>query len=202
MKATYLLTKSKNVARRLLLEWGGPKMRESIWNREFSKGQWDCLKDTVGDCVYEFIEKYCNGGSILDLGCGSGSTGNELDITRYGSYTGIDVSGVAIDVAHERAKANGRSNKNEYAQSDITTYVPHQKYNVILFRDSIYYLPASKIQSVLDRYSAYLESSGVFIVRIFNREQYVHYVDRIESNYRLVERYWPSATKTAVLIFQ
>ena len=198
----YLAAKIKNIIRAILLKWGGTRIRERIWNREFSGGRWNCLEATPDDPVYQLVEKYCNRGNILDLGCGSGSTGNELKITQYNSYTGIDVSGTAIQMAIERSKANGRSNKNEYYQSDIFNYRTSQKYNVILFRDTIYYLPLSKIKNLLNRYSSHLEDNGLFIVRMYDRENGAQYVNLIESNYKLVEKYLPAATKTIVLVFR
>jgi SAM-dependent methyltransferase len=202
MMAVYPVVKIRNVIRGILLAWGGKRIKEWIWNREFSGGRWDCLKDTAGDCVYKFIEKYCNNGSILDLGCGSGNTGNELDITRYNHYTGIDISGVAIKNAIDRIKLGNRGDKNLYYQFDIAKYIPNQKYNVVLFRDSIYYSPVSSIKPLLDRYSSFLKDNGVFIIRICDREAYGEYVELIESHYKLIERYRPEMEKTTVLVFR
>lgn len=198
----HLTTKIRNIMRRGVLQWGGVKFKKYIWNDEFLKGRWDCLRNTPGDCVYKYIEQYCNKGSILDLGCGSGNTGNELDINQYSTYTGVDVSSVAIQFALERTKANDRSKKNNYCQSDIYTYTPCQKYNVILFRESIYYLPLNKIRPLFKRYSLYLENNGVFIVRIADRFHYGQYVDMIESNYKIVEQYLETTTKTIVFVFR
>lgn len=197
-----LISKLSSVLRWALLLWGGTRIREYIWNREFSGGRWTCLEDTAGDCVYRLVEKYSNGGSILDLGCGSGNTGEELDSSKYEAYTGVDVSGVAIRTARERAKASGRDKQNRYYQSDILKYVPHDKYHVILLRDSIYYLPTAKAKLLLDRYSVYLEDKGVFVVRLYDKDNAKQYVDLIQSNYKLVERDWPTTTKTGVLVFR
>lgn len=198
----FIIRKLNGVLRGALLLWGGTRIREYIWNREFSGGRWTCLEDTAGDCVYRLVEKYSNGGSILDLGCGSGNTGEELDISKYEAYIGVDVSGVAIRTARERAKASGKDKQNSYHQSDILKYVPYDKYDVILLRDSIYYLPVAKAKLLLDRYSVYLADNGVFVVRMYDRDKAKKYVDHIQSNYKLVERYWPTTTKTGVLVFR
>ena len=104
----YAINKFQNVIRALLQEWGSARVKKNLWNREFSQGRWDYIDSTPEDCVYYYIEKYCRGGSILDLGCGSGNTGNELSCDRYGIYTGIDISDVAIQKAITRSRASRR----------------------------------------------------------------------------------------------
>src|SRR5438093_4588953 len=144
-----------------LKAWGGTAVKKKVWDKEFSNGAWDYIEHTAGDCVYQYIEKYCRKGSILDLGCGSGNTGNELLVDRYHAYTGVDISDVAVQKAKVRTLNNNRDKKNHYFQGDICSYEPDQRYDVILFRESIWYICPSKLQTVLDRYRRYLSTSGV-----------------------------------------
>ncbi len=198
----YLPGKALNVLRGLLQAYGTEKIKGYLWNIEFSRGRWDGLDKTPSDCVYQYIEKYADIGSILDLGCGSGSTGNELDATTYEHYTGVDISDVAIAKARKRSEENRRADKNRYFQSDIFSYVPTRQYDVILFRDSIYYVPSRKIKGMLDRYSKYLKRGGVFIVRMWNgNDKYRPIADTIESNFEVVERYLSDQPKAVVIVF-
>jgi chemotaxis methyl-accepting protein methylase len=48
--------------------------------------------------------------------------------------------------------------------ADILRYVPDQKYDVILFRESIYYIWKPRIRQVLTRYTDYLTPEGVLVV--------------------------------------
>jgi SAM-dependent methyltransferase len=192
-----------NILRAILQAHGARRMKKLLWDSEFSRGRWDCLETTPGDCVYPYVEKYANGGSILDVGCGSGNSGNELDPSAYRHYTGVDISGVAIERARRRTSENGRGAKNCYVQSDMLSYVPSQRYDVVLFRDSIYYLPYGKIKAVLDRYSKYLREHGVFIVRMDESGgKYTAIEHTIESNFDVVERYSAELTKVAVFVFR
>jgi SAM-dependent methyltransferase len=153
--------------------------------------------------VYGCIEKYANKGSILDLGCGSGSTGNELDATADGDYAGVDISDLANEMARRRAGENGRADKNNYLQADISDYVPTQQFNVILFRDSIYYVPRAKIKRMLDRYSQYLRERGVFTVRmcgVSGKDKTI--VDTIESGFEVVEKDLSVQPNTVVIVFR
>lgn len=203
MGLMYLAEKARNVLRGLLQTYGTKSIKRSLWNVEFSRGRWDCLETSPGDVVYGYVEKYANKGSILDLGCGSGSTGDELDATAYGDYTGVDISDVAVERARRRAEESGRAGKNKYLQVDISDYVPTQQFNVILFRDSIYYVPRAKIKRMLDRYSQYLSEGGVFIVRLWSVSgKYKKIVDTIESGFKVIEKDLSVQPNTVVIVFR
>jgi SAM-dependent methyltransferase len=196
-------TKARNGLRRVLQAYGTENIKRRMWDVEFSRGRWNCLDATPGDCVYPCVEKYANNGRVLDLGCGSGSTGNELDAATYQHYTGVDISEVAIEKARQRTDANGRGDKSRYVQSDIFSYVPDQTFDVILFRDSIYYIPRGRITSMLDRYSKHLRDTGVFIVRIASRsDKYQPIVDRIERHFDVVEERVSDQPEALVIVFR
>ena len=200
----YMVQKLWNAMRGMLQAYGGHDIKRHLWNSEFSKGRWDCLDTSSDDRVYSYVEKYANNGSILDLGCGSGSTGNELDQSAYREYIGVDISDVAIDKARRRSEANGRTSKNFYFQSDIASFVPSKKFDVILLRDSIYYLPGTKIYAVLHRYSSYLNDSGVFIVRMHDyvSGNYKTIVDILETNFTVHEKYMEDQSTMLIIVFR
>ncbi len=192
----------RNAVRGILQAYGPNKIKSYLWDYEFSRGRWDCLEATPGDVVYPFVERYSNQGSILDLGCGSGSTGNELAVSAYRDYTGIDVSSVAIEKAKIRTKENQRTDKNSYFQSGILSYTPTRHFNVILFRESIYYIPRAKIKPMLDFYSGYLEAHGVFIVRMIGGSEYGEIVHTISTSFAVVEKYVSDEPQALVLVFR
>ncbi len=198
----HLARKVGNVLRGLLQAYGTRSLKRYLWNTEFSRGRWDCLDRSPGDCVYPYVEKYANNGSILDLGCGSGSTGSELSATTYREYTGVDISDVAIGKAKRRTEEDGRAANNHYLQADISSYVPTQQFDVILFRDSIYYIPGKKIKPLMDRYSKYLKKEGVFLVRLYDsRGKYKRILDTFLNSFEVVEKY-VSDESTAVIVFR
>jgi SAM-dependent methyltransferase len=182
------VNKIRNILRGLKQGWGTPGMKRALWNREFSSGRWNFIENTSGDVVYQYIEKYCKNGSILDLGCGSGNTGCELDPSKYQDYTGVDISDFAIQMAARRSKEKQRDDKNRYFQADIATYTPTVDHNVILFRESIYYIPRPKIRRVLDKYCRYLAENGVFIVRGHAKEEGESILRVLGSGYTVVEQ--------------
>jgi len=147
------------------------------------------LDRTPDERIQSTLEKFARCGHILDLGCGSGTASLDLASAAYSSYTGIDISDIAVRKAKERAQAAGRADRNEYYQSDIVTYVPARKYQVIIFGDSIYYIPHDQIDELLKRYSRYLENDGVFVVRIHDESgKHKPILDTINSHFHIVER--------------
>ena len=198
-----LARKVENRLRGLLQVYGTPRIKTRLWDIEFSKGRWDFLDATPGDCVYPHVERYANNGRILDLGCGSGSTANELDATAYHEYTGVDISDVALDKARRRSAENGRAHKHHFVRSDIAGYAPSQQFDVILFRDSIYYVPRPQIEAMLHQYSPFLTDNGVFIVRMSNgADKYKPIADTIERNFDVVETHAFDEPNAVVIVFR
>lgn len=149
-----------------LKSYGPSNLKRLLWDREFSGGKWDFIDNTVGDCVYPFLERYAHNGSILDLGCGPGNTANELAENAYRIYVGVDISEAALGKATRRTEKIGRAGKNRFVRADFLSYVPSQQFDVILFRESMYHVPLGKVKMILDQYSKGLKNSGVFIVRL------------------------------------
>jgi SAM-dependent methyltransferase len=183
-----LTLKVRNRIRAVVQRYGPNFAKRYLWNHEFASGRWDCLDRTPDERIQAKLKKFARCGAILDLGCGSGTASVDLAPAAYSSYTGIDISDVAVRKAEERARAAGRANRNEYYQSDIVTYVPARKYQVIIFGDSIYYIPHDQIADVLKRYSKYLENDGVFVVRVHDESgKHKPILETINFHFHMVE---------------
>ena len=200
--ANDVLSRARNVWRRVLQSWGNSEVKRATWNSEFAEGRWDYIAETPGDCVYGFVEKYADKGDILDLGCGSGNTGNELDYSAYRSYVGVDVSDVAIQKAIDRTSRNGRASKNRYVRSDLLAYRPQGTYRVVLFRESLYYVPRREIAGMLKRYRRCLADDGVIVVRLCDRERYRGIRELVRRRFDVVEEFQPDDSSTVVLVFR
>jgi 2-polyprenyl-3-methyl-5-hydroxy-6-metoxy-1,4-benzoquinol methylase len=199
----YLSDKVHNVVRGLVQRYGPQTLKRRLWNAEFSAGRWDCLDNTGQARVHHEIEKYANKGAVLDLGCGWGNISIELNPFAYGFYTGVDISDVVIEKARAKAISTGRADRNEYRQSDILTFVPERQYTVILFGDSIYYIPLAQIIPLLKRYSQYLTNTGVFIVRIFDASGKLRrIVDLIENHFEVVDMNPPEYMTACIVVFR
>jgi len=163
----YIVDRTLRLARGFLLSYGPTSVKKFFWDKEFSGGKWNFIDDTAGDCVYTHLERHAAGGDILDLGCGPGNTANEVSASAYRNYVGMDISEEALAKARRRTEANGRAGKNRFEQGDFISYKPPQKFDVILFRESMYHVPINRVKPTLDRFAPYLKDGGVFMVRMF-----------------------------------
>ena len=163
----YIARRALTFLEGFLASYGPSSLKKRLWDRDFSRGKWNFIDNTAGDCVYSHLEKYAQGGDILDLGCGPGNTANELASGVYRSYIGVDISEVALEKALKRTRENGRADKNGFVRSDFLGYEPAQDFDVILFRESMYHVPYGQVLAILEKYSKHLKKNGVFIVRLY-----------------------------------
>ena len=164
--------RSVNLVVAAIKSYGPSRLKKYLWDKEFTGTKWDFIDNTAGDCVYETLEEYARNGSILDLGCGPGNTANEVAFNSYQHYVGVDISEAALEKGRKRTLESGRTSKNTFVQGDFVNYEPIQKFDVILFRESMYHVPMGKIKATLDRLSSYLKEDGVFIVRMFTGDDW------------------------------
>jgi SAM-dependent methyltransferase len=195
----YILQRTLTFVRGFLTSYGPPS------------GKWDFIDNTSGDCVYSHLERFAQGGDILDLGCGPGNTANELSSNAYRSYIGVDISEAALAKAVKRTAENGRSGKNDFVCSDFLGYRPTKEFDIILFRESMYHIPYGQVLEILEKYSKSLKKSGVFVVRLFagdHRPGKIKYrvkrkLDLIKREFDVVEsRQYDTPGVPTVLVFR
>ena len=194
--------KLSKIIRRIKQSWGTAEIKRRLWNKEFQEGRWDFIDHTQGDVVYDVVGKYCRKGRILDLGCGSGNTGCELDVDLYSTYVGVDISDIALEKAVARSRRAGRQNRNRYVRGDIVDYVPEGKFDVILFRESIYYVQGFRIAPLLIRYAESLAPEGVIIVRCHDDKVALEFLEMLRSDFRIVESSGSDADGPFVVVFR
>lgn len=151
------------------------------------------------DILYPHIEKYGAGKSILDLGCGPGTTADE--VKSYKSYTGVDVSEVALVKARFRAEEKHRA--ATFIQGDIASYIPEGNYDVIVLADALYYVPQYKIEAVLNLLLEHLTPGGVIVMRTRDDDgRRKPLLAKIESEFVILEKHLYWNDWLSVLIFR
>jgi SAM-dependent methyltransferase len=185
----------------------GPRsVKQAIWDREHAQGQWDWTRDTTResrprDIAYEVLDRHSPGADILDLGCGDGYSARMI-AGHFHEYFGIDISAVAVETARRRlADDPERAQKSHFEASDILTYVPPKKFSIILFSDCLPYFALPQVKRILRRYSGFLGTEGIFVVRLYDREKYRYIAEHIESAYRVTERVVRDDSAGVVLAF-
>ena len=195
-----ILARVRNKVRALIQSRGTVAMKRALWNKEFGSGRWDHITDNTGDFVYDAIGRYVGGGAIVDLGCGVASLGVELPAGSYSSYTGVDISDVALAKARASAERAGRARTNRYIHDDIESYLPSEPVAVILVSECIYYVPKSRVASSLKRLASRLTPNGVILVRLFERERYADYVRIIENSMHVVEEIRDENSSAVIIV--
>jgi 2-polyprenyl-3-methyl-5-hydroxy-6-metoxy-1,4-benzoquinol methylase len=149
-----------------LKSYGPSALKRILWDEEYSGNKWDFADHTESDCIYSQLQKHAANGSILDLGCGTGNTANEIATNAYEKYLGIDISEICLSKARRRSQESGRAAKNQFMCGDFLQFSTEEKFDVILLRESLYHFPIGKIEPKLNRYAKNLKDNGVFIVRL------------------------------------
>ncbi len=207
----YIVQRTLTFFRGFLMSYGPPSIKKKMWDKDFSSGKWNFIDNTSGDCVYSHLEKYAQGGDVLDLGCGPGNTANELAANVYRSYVGVDISEAALAKAVKRTAENGRADKNSFVCSDFLGYTPTKEFDIILFRESMYHIPHGQVLEILEKYSKSLKKSGVFIVRLYSgdhrpgkiKRRVTRKLDLIKREFDVVEmRQYDTPGLPTVLVFR
>jgi trans-aconitate methyltransferase len=177
----------QNKLRGAIQRYAPARVKQWLWDREFASGHWDHI-DRPPTFQHPEIERYARGGAILDIGCGPGSTGNELTPGSYASYLGVDISEVCVRLAQQRTIEAGRTATNTYCQGDALSFVPPHPMDVIVFAEAIYYMPLAAVTPMLIRYGQHLTPGGHLIIRMrLWSEKYQHIEEAIRSAGEVVE---------------
>ncbi|MCY9513258.1 class I SAM-dependent methyltransferase [Paenibacillus apiarius] len=136
------------------------------WDEEYKSNVWDYLSDITEYARYSvvcgYIRKFIAEEGILDMGCGTGILYDMLLDSEKEVYTGVDLSQEAIKMA------SAKSTKNIFHCGDINQYVPEKQYDVIVFNESLHYVPNTP--SKLLEYSKFLTPNGVIVSSLYSHK--------------------------------
>ena len=161
---------------RFVKRWAPMPIRRRLWDSEYTTGQWDYLDTSADTLPNTLIENYAANGRILDLGCGT-TRNQRLEPDSYAYYQGVDISPDAI----ERARAIGRPDSG-YDVADVVSYRPTGRYDLILLREVVYYLPPRVATRLVRRCADSLTDQGVIAVIIWNTDWYARTVAAVRRS--------------------
>lgn len=139
-------------------------MDQAAWNRDYAKGDWDDLGQSIDMYRYPVVAGYIQSlgpaASVLDIGCGSGILAERLCEKAPRPYLGVDISTIAIDKALARGLANAR-----FEVADAVTFNPGRQFSAIVFNEILCYIddPAR----LLTRLSASLAPGGAYVISLY-----------------------------------
>ena len=112
-------------------------LRQQRWDNEYESGKWDYMQSIEELGRYSVIAGYATylkAKSVLDVGCGDGNLIRLLPLME--SYVGVDISPIALTKAQEAIDT-----RPNYCliESDFDTYLPTNKFDLVVFGESLYY---------------------------------------------------------------
>jgi ribosomal protein L11 methyltransferase len=121
--------------------------------------------ETTRGCL-ELLEKYWHGGSLLDVGTGTGILAiAAIKLVPDSRVTGFDIDPEAIDVALENADINGVANAVDFEVNKLASFYG-QAFDVVLAN-----LTADVILPLAADFPKVLNANGTLIVSGILREQ-------------------------------
>jgi trans-aconitate methyltransferase len=146
--------------------------------------------------IIALVEKHAANGSILMLGCGTATILNYLNHDQFSYFCGIDISPEAI------ARANTHiSDKINFEVADILGYKCNRDFDVILFSESLYYVPAARHEELLNNLCLSLAPNGCIIVTLSDPERYANIVELVEQKFCCLQNAKLRSSSRRVLVF-
>jgi trans-aconitate methyltransferase len=132
-------------------------------NHQENRDGWHRLRHESESARYEMVrsitQKYGAAGFVVDVGCSQGILQEGL---TYGRYLGID--SFAEPIARAAVKVDARTS---FVQADGASYRLDQPADVVVFNETLYYLPDPL--AAVTHYAEQLTSDGVLVVCVYAR---------------------------------
>lgn len=164
-----------------LTRYAGSAVRRCSFDQYYRSGRWDYLDSDHSEEMVKVVEKYVRKGRILDMGCGTGILASMLNPDCFEHYLGVDASQEAIALAQKRKNV-----KVNFEVSDIQSYKCRGKFDLIVFEESLYYIPFFR-RRLLMRYAELLCPEGLFIVTIADPNRFRRMIGMIRKRFQLIE---------------
>lgn len=159
---------------------------QASWDSQYLRGVWDHMNDLNQLGRYSIIIGYLKlfklGGSILDVGCGDGLIQKKLATNDYSKYIGIDLSTEAIRRASKIAGENV-----QFISKDMEKYDTNEKFDAIIFNESVYYVGDSRVLNLLKKYKRYIKEDGIFIISMFQHKRSNNIWQTVDSIYSPID---------------
>jgi 2-polyprenyl-3-methyl-5-hydroxy-6-metoxy-1,4-benzoquinol methylase len=133
---------------------------------------------------------------MLILGCGGCSILDGFSDSELKSVLGIDLSKEGIELAKRYS-----SKKVRFAVADMISYPYDGRYDVILFSESINYVPQSLRESFLARLAGHLKPGGVFVATLAQAQRYREILQSVRRSFLVQEDRTFLGTSRHLIVF-
>ncbi len=171
-------------------------LRSLAFDEKYRQGDWS-FKDEGSDELPSVIRKYLHAGDLLILGCGGASILGSFDPAEFTSVLGVDLSSEAVQLASRFAGKNIL-----FQTGDMVTFQCPGNYDVILFAESLYYVPALQRQALLKRLAGHLKPGGVCVVTLAQPKRYHAIIELVRTHFQMVEDHQFANSERHLLVFR
>ncbi len=176
----------------LATRFGGASLRRLSFDAKFQTGAWNYAGDEM---LAKVVMHYGRQRKLLIMGCGVAGILANAGIAAFSSILGIDISGEAIRLA-----GGYESPRARFRQADMATFHPDETYDVILFPESIYYVPFWRRRRLLRSLSCSLTPGGCFVITIAHPLKYAGLLRMIRRNFTVMEdRHFEGSTRHLIV---
>lgn len=175
--------------------FGPAWLRGLAFDEKYRRGDWN-FKGESSDELPSVIRKYLRAGDLLILGCGGASVLESLRKEAIGSVLGLDLSSEAVRLANRYADRN-----ISFQTGDMVTFQCPRDYDVILFSESLYYVPSAQQEALLKRLAKHLKPGGAVIVTLAQADRYHAIIELIRGRFQVVEDHKFSNSERHLLVF-
>ena len=174
--------------------FGSKPLRKLAFEEKFRSGEWNFASDNPRELM-DHVKRHANNGNILIMGCGGASILRDLAPDSYASVLGIDLSSEAIRLASHYA-----SPKVAFQQADMTEFQCSKPYDLIIFSESINYIPFFQRKRYLQKMCQGLKPGGSILITISQAKRYRHIFRMITKNFEvLADRQFTGSTRRLIL---
>lgn len=161
----------------LVTRFGSRKLRALAFDGKYQAGRWGGHDDGGGELA-AMVSHYLRKGDLLILGCGGATVLDGLEASGLNSALGVDLSAEAVRLASRFA-----SSRVSFVVQDMELLDCSSEYDVMLFSESLYYVPAQRQLPLLRRLSKHLKHGGAFIVTLAEPQRYADILKRIRGEF-------------------
>ena len=134
----------------------------SVWEDQYGSGHWDFLAGMTEAArqaiVAEWRERLKPGGSVLEIGCGTGVLCRAMRRGSYERYLGVDISQTAI----AQAEAELADAQTRFIAGDAAAMAFEERFDIIVINEALNYFVGPG--AFLRRLHGSLRPGGVLLI--------------------------------------
>ena len=152
----------KRVYWRLLRACG---FQQLSWDKQYEAGVW-CRNPSNQDTI-DYVTNLCQGGRLIEFGCGEGTLLVSLPRNSFSDYFGYDISSVATNRAQERARQAGLE-RVAFESCDMAAWRGSSDVSLVLVEECLMYLTIPDAERFLKCCCESLSPNGKILVIVYS----------------------------------